>query len=121
MDHATYFARCWPESLLPGCAYKLYSFESYFLSRTYTVSFAIVPLHILVIIASFLCSNHVDHLFGTRARPPIPYLGKFSDWRDWEREQKRLKEDSVSSLEPVRTRARATGNDTMQKLTPRCS
>ncbi|KAI8148380.1 hypothetical protein BJV82DRAFT_506158 [Fennellomyces sp. T-0311] len=118
-DHAAYFARCWPESLLPGCDYKFYLFEHYFLLKTYTVTFSLIPVHILIIVVSLLCSNHVDHLFGSRPRPPIAYLGRFHDWRDWEREQNKLKEEKTSPPEPTVTRARTTGTD--HSITPRHS
>ncbi|KAI8089110.1 Tetraspanin family-domain-containing protein [Halteromyces radiatus] len=83
-DHAAYFLRCWAQSLLPGCQHKFYLFENAFLLNTYTIAFAILPIHVAVILASILCSNHVDVVFGTRSRPPIPYLGEFKDWREWE-------------------------------------
>ncbi|KAI9254004.1 hypothetical protein BDA99DRAFT_443099 [Phascolomyces articulosus] len=132
-DHATYFARCWPESLLPGCDYKFYLFEHYFLTKTYIVTFCLVPVHIMIIIISLLCANHVDHLFGTRPRPLIAYLGRFHDWRDWE--QSRLKQVSLDDKknyplshpntppEPIVTRARTTCTDHDQSMviTPRHS
>lgn len=83
-DHAAYFSRCWAHSLLPGCQYKFYVFENTFLLYAYTAAFTVLPCHILVIIVSILCSNHVEHVFGNRKRPPIPYLGGFKNWREWE-------------------------------------
>lgn len=62
-------------------------FESDFLVKTYTVTFAMVPLHVVIVIVSLLCSNHIDPLFGTRPPPAIPYLGQFLDWREWEHNQ----------------------------------
>ncbi|KAG2226349.1 hypothetical protein INT45_000517 [Circinella minor] len=136
-DHATYYDRCWPESLLPGCDYKFYLFEHEFLTKTYTVTFCLVPVHILIIIISLLCSNHVDHLFGSRSRPYIAYLGRFNDWRDWEQyqlKQKQLKENKISGSsssssstlppsqpEPILTRARSTCTNHDQYITPRHS
>jgi hypothetical protein len=87
-DHAAYFSRCWAESLLPGCQHKFFLFENAFLLTTYTMAFSILPLHVVVMVISILCSNHVDIVFGTRKRPPIAYLGKFTDWREWELAQK---------------------------------
>ncbi|KAI8071583.1 hypothetical protein BC940DRAFT_234150, partial [Gongronella butleri] len=87
-DHAAYFARCWSESLLPGCHHKYYVFEESFLRSTFTIAFAILGVHIVVIILSLLCANHVDQRFGARERPPIAYLGTFTDWRQWEMAQK---------------------------------
>ncbi|ORZ00739.1 hypothetical protein BCR43DRAFT_511706 [Syncephalastrum racemosum] len=114
-DHATYGERCWPESLLPGCQYKFFMFESDFLVKTYTITFAMVPLHVVIIIVSLLCSNHIDPLFGTRPPPPIPYLGQFLDWREWEQNQTGTAQHDdkptsasakVEAPESLRTRAR---------------
>ncbi|KAI8332347.1 hypothetical protein BC941DRAFT_402433 [Chlamydoabsidia padenii] len=87
-DHAAYFSRCWAESLLPGCQHKFHLFENAFLLNAYTMAFSILPLHIIIMVVSILCSNHVDIVFGTRKRPPIAYLGRFTDWREWEQAQK---------------------------------
>ncbi|ORZ20620.1 hypothetical protein BCR42DRAFT_321759 [Absidia repens] len=87
-DHATYYSRCWAESLLPGCQHKFYLFENDFLLNTYTMAFSILPLHMVVMVVTLLCANHVDVVFGTRKRPPIAYLGKFKDWPEWEMAQK---------------------------------
>ncbi|CDS06306.1 hypothetical protein LRAMOSA08834 [Lichtheimia ramosa] len=101
-DHATYYDRCFTESLLPGCSYKFYLFEHDFLVKAWTTTFALVPLHVIVIIISLLCSNHVDHLFGSRSRPPIAYLGRFHDWRDWEKEQDKFKQEKIqASPKPI--------------------
>ncbi|KAI8583668.1 hypothetical protein K450DRAFT_222220 [Umbelopsis ramanniana AG] len=90
-DHATYFDRCFPKSLLPGCEYKLHQFESSFLKTTYIVAFSFVPVQLIVMIFAILCSNHVTLQFGRRARPNIAYLNGHSDWRTWEQEQKQKK------------------------------
>ncbi|GAB5590457.1 hypothetical protein Unana1_05357 [Umbelopsis nana] len=90
-DHATYFARCFPKSLLPGCQHKLYLFESSLLQIAYTVAFSLVPLQLIIMIVSMLCSNHVTLRFGRRARPHIAYLEGHSDWRSWEIAQKKEK------------------------------
>ncbi|ORX45118.1 hypothetical protein DM01DRAFT_1176243 [Hesseltinella vesiculosa] len=87
-DHASYFPRCWAESLLPGCQYKYTVFEEWFLRSTFTVAFAILGIHILVIITSLLCANHVDQRFGNRPQPHITFLGPFKDWREWENSRK---------------------------------
>ena len=39
------------------------------LTRWYTVAFAIVPAHILVIVIGLLCSNHVTYRFGKGMMP----------------------------------------------------
>ena len=82
----------------------------------------------------------MDHLFGSRPRPFIAYLGRFHDWRDWERYQLKQEEllekkntdsspsSSSSSTtlppsqpEPILTRGRTTCTDHDQSITPRHS
>lgn len=114
-DHAIYFERCYPQSLLPGCQYKFYLFESDFLVKTYTITFAILPLHILIIIASLLCANHVEHQFGKRTRPVIEYLGPFRDWQEWEQQQQQMRQ--ITQMTPVL--ARTTSRNDYDRLAPR--
>ncbi|KAI8371739.1 uncharacterized protein BYT42DRAFT_581329 [Radiomyces spectabilis] len=51
-DHATYSAHCWPESLLPGCQNRLYNFQYNFLVKTYTMCFALLPVHVLATLSA---------------------------------------------------------------------
>lgn len=64
MDYAAYKGICRPESLVPGCSYKLYLFQQAFLSTTRIGSLTIVPIHIFVIVVASLYSHHVEHLFS---------------------------------------------------------
>lgn len=64
MDYAAYKGLCRPESLVPGCSYKLYLFQQAFLSAIRIGSLTIVPIHIFVIVVASLYSHHVEHLFS---------------------------------------------------------
>jgi len=66
---ATVSQTCYARSLLPGCKHDYFNFEKLVLSRWYRVAFAIVPLHIAVIVAGLLCSNHVTYRFGKGMMP----------------------------------------------------
>jgi hypothetical protein len=39
------------------------------LTRWFTIAFAIVPAHLLVMLAALLCSNHVTYRFGKGMMP----------------------------------------------------
>ncbi|CAO0802377.1 unnamed protein product [Mucor circinelloides] len=66
-DHARYKSGCSQESLLQGCHEKLYTFESYFLVKVYSICFGLIPVHMLVIVMALIY-----------ARPSMPgrYYGK---------------------------------------------
>ncbi|KAJ6627329.1 hypothetical protein B0H10DRAFT_2210281 [Mycena sp. CBHHK59/15] len=66
---ATVSATCYARSILPGCKKSYLDFERVVLTRWYTVAFGIVPIHIAVIIAGLLCSNHVTYRFGKGMTP----------------------------------------------------
>jgi len=66
---ATVSQTCYARSILPGCKKHYLQFEQLVLTRWYTVSFAIVPLHIAIIVAGLLCSNHVTYRFGKGMMP----------------------------------------------------
>ena len=55
--------------MLPGCKGPYLAFERMVLQRWYIVAFAIVPLHIAVMLAGILCSNHVTYRFGKGMMP----------------------------------------------------
>ena len=44
-------------------------FERAVLKKWYTVVFALVPVHIMVMVAGLLCSNHVTYRFGKGMMP----------------------------------------------------
>lgn len=66
---ATVTQTCYSRSLLPGCKLSFMEFEAKVLQRWYTVAFAMVPAHIVVILAGVLCSNHVTYRFGKGMMP----------------------------------------------------
>ena len=61
--------RCFPRTTLPGCKAKLYLFEKQNLRMIWFTTFSLVPLHVLVICLSLLCSNHVTETFGKNIMP----------------------------------------------------
>ncbi|KAJ7122929.1 hypothetical protein C8R44DRAFT_621324 [Mycena epipterygia] len=66
---ATVSATCYARSILPGCKKDYLDFERVTLERWYIVAFGLVPVHIGVIVAGLLCSNHVTYRFGKGMMP----------------------------------------------------
>ncbi|KAG6826563.1 hypothetical protein H0H92_015296 [Tricholoma furcatifolium] len=66
---ATVTATCYARSVLPGCKGPFLEFEQMVLQRWYMVDFLLVPVHIFVIVAGLLCSNHVTYRFGKGMMP----------------------------------------------------
>lgn len=66
---ATVSQTCYARSILPGCKKHYFDFEKLVLSRWYIVAFALVPLHIAIIVVGLLCSNHVTYRFGKGMMP----------------------------------------------------
>ena len=66
---ATVSQTCYARSLLPGCKLKYIVFERRVLKKWYTVAFALVPVHVTVMVAGLLCSNHVTYRFGKGMMP----------------------------------------------------
>ncbi|KAF8575686.1 hypothetical protein K439DRAFT_1664947 [Ramaria rubella] len=69
LHEATFSKNCYPRTPLPGCKGKLFQFEQDNLRMCWRLAFSLVPLHVLNIIASLLCSNHVDRRFGKGLTP----------------------------------------------------
>lgn len=67
--------KCFPRTSLPGCKGKLYEFEKENLRKIWSATFSLVPLHILVICISLLCSNQVTEMFGKGMVPKQYRLG----------------------------------------------
>jgi hypothetical protein len=67
--------RCFPRTTLPGCKAKLYLFEKQHLRMIWSTAFSLVPLHVLVICVSLVCSNHVTATFGKGITPKKYRLG----------------------------------------------
>lgn len=66
---ATVSQTCYARSILPGCKLPYIRYERMVLQRWYMVSFALVPLHLMIIVAGLLCSNHVTYRFGKGMMP----------------------------------------------------
>jgi len=66
---ATISTTCYARSMLPGCKKAFLEFEEMILERWYTIAFALVPLHIGIMVAALLCSNHVTYRFGKGMMP----------------------------------------------------
>ncbi|TEB28017.1 hypothetical protein FA13DRAFT_1633628 [Coprinellus micaceus] len=66
---ATVSQTCFARSTLPGCKKHYMEFEDDILKKWYTAVFSIVPLHIIIMTAGLLCSNHVTYRFGKGMMP----------------------------------------------------
>jgi hypothetical protein len=66
---ATISQTCYARSILPGCKKRYLEFERVVLKRWYIAAFALVPVHIFVILSGLLCSNHVTYRFGKGMMP----------------------------------------------------
>jgi hypothetical protein len=66
---ATISQTCYARSVLPGCKSGYLVFERVVLKRWYTISFGLVPFHLLITTAGLLCSNHVTYRFGKGMMP----------------------------------------------------
>ncbi|EAU85773.1 tetraspanin Tsp2 [Coprinopsis cinerea okayama7 len=66
---ATVSQTCYSRSVLPGCKKAYIDFERDVLQKWYTVVFAIVPVHLVIMTAALLCSNHVTYRFGKGMMP----------------------------------------------------
>jgi len=73
---ATVSTTCYARSTLPGCKTAYLAFESKALERWYAVSFGLVPVHIAIIVAGLLCSNHVTYRFGKGMMPKAYRLSR---------------------------------------------
>ncbi|WVQ83238.1 hypothetical protein IAT38_005377 [Cryptococcus sp. DSM 104549] len=66
---ATVSPLCYSRSNFPGCKSRYLHLERHILGIWYAVSFALVPAHVLIIVAALLCSNHVTYRFGKGLTP----------------------------------------------------
>jgi hypothetical protein len=66
---ATVSQSCYSRSILPGCKSPYLQFERSILKTWYKVVFILVPLHISVMVAGLLCSNHITYRFGKGMMP----------------------------------------------------
>ncbi|RXK36507.1 hypothetical protein M231_06228 [Tremella mesenterica] len=71
LHDATYSLKCYPRSPLPGCKSKWTLYERTSLSLFSHWAFSVIPLHLVNIVISILCSNHVDRRFGTGLTPVV--------------------------------------------------
>ncbi|KAF9810315.1 hypothetical protein IEO21_07003 [Rhodonia placenta] len=74
LHEATASKQCYPRTPLPGCKGKLYRFEHENLATIWSTAFALVPVHIINIIVSLLCVNHVTRTFGKGIMPKRYWL-----------------------------------------------
>ena len=66
---ATISQTCYARSILPGCKLPYMQFERFVLKRWYAAVFILVPVHIAVMVAALLCSNHITYRFGKGMMP----------------------------------------------------
>lgn len=66
---ATVSQTCYARSILPGCKKPFWEFQDRILRKWWTVAFALVPGHILVMISALMCGNHVTYRFGKGMMP----------------------------------------------------
>ncbi|PFH46240.1 hypothetical protein AMATHDRAFT_155837 [Amanita thiersii Skay4041] len=60
---------CYSRSVLPGCKLPYMEFQRVILQRWFTCVFSVVPAHVLIMVATLLCSNHVTYRFGKGMMP----------------------------------------------------
>lgn len=60
---------CYPRSNEDGCKNRYIKLERIVLRTWYTVSFSLVPAHMLIILCGLLCANHVTYRFGKGLTP----------------------------------------------------
>ncbi|ORY30403.1 hypothetical protein BCR39DRAFT_529758 [Naematelia encephala] len=66
---ATQSPLCYARSNFPGCKARYLRVERRVLEIWYICAFALVPVHIFIIVASLLCSNHITYRFGKGLTP----------------------------------------------------
>ncbi|KIP02713.1 hypothetical protein PHLGIDRAFT_41453, partial [Phlebiopsis gigantea 11061_1 CR5-6] len=69
LHEATASARCYARAPLPGCKGRLLRVERGALRTVWTAAFALVPLHLVNVVAALLCANHVNRTFGKGIMP----------------------------------------------------
>lgn len=74
LHEATASTLCYPRTPLPGCKGKLYRFEHENLATIWSAAFALVPVHVINIVISLLCANHVTRTFGKGIMPKRYWL-----------------------------------------------
>ncbi|KAI0930990.1 hypothetical protein AcV7_005022 [Taiwanofungus camphoratus] len=96
LHEATPSARCYPRTPLPGCKGKLYRFEHENLATVWSAAFALVPVHLVNILVSLLCANHVTCTFGKGITPRKYWLSGADVKADAQRIM-----DTFSAVRPV--------------------
>ncbi|KAG2008012.1 tetraspanin Tsp2 [Coprinopsis cinerea AmutBmut pab1-1] len=66
---ATVTQTCYSRSVLPGCKLPYLSYQRRILQVFWKTAFAVVPAHLVVMVAALLCSNHVTYRFGKGMMP----------------------------------------------------
>ncbi|KAH9831335.1 uncharacterized protein C8Q71DRAFT_781965 [Rhodofomes roseus] len=85
LHEATASSQCYPRTPLPGCKAKLYRYERENLATIWSAAFALVPVHIINIFVSLLCSNHITRTFGKGIMPKRYWLSNADLCADAER------------------------------------
>ncbi|KIY68206.1 hypothetical protein CYLTODRAFT_351740 [Cylindrobasidium torrendii FP15055 ss-10] len=88
--------RCFPRTGLPGCKSKLWRFERTQLATVWQTTFALVAVHLMNIVVSLLCANHVTETFGKGVMPRQYRLTK-ADVRQLEMQMRRPEYSRASS------------------------
>lgn len=105
LHEAAFSSRCYPRSPLPGCKGVFYRFEKENLGAIWAATFSTVPLHLINIMVSLLCSNHVTKTFGKGITPKQYRLSGADVKADAEKIAKRMK----LPVQPEISRASSTG------------
>lgn len=108
LHEATPSKRCFPRTTLPGCKGKLYRFERRNLETIWSTVFSLVPLYLIIIFVSLLCSNHVTRTFGKGITPRGYRLGNEDVKADEELVFKKFKDAGVISR-PAMSKTSASG------------
>ncbi|KAK7024865.1 hypothetical protein R3P38DRAFT_2778862 [Favolaschia claudopus] len=66
---ASISSTCYARSVLPGCKGPYLKYQRALLKKWYIIIFSLVAVHLVVIVASLLCSNHVTYRFGKGMMP----------------------------------------------------
>ncbi|KAF8167113.1 tetraspanin Tsp2 family [Crassisporium funariophilum] len=66
---ATISQTCYARSILPGCKRDYLQFERKILGIWFKAVFGLVPVHLAVMIAGLLCSDHITYRFGKGMMP----------------------------------------------------
>ncbi|KAJ7706580.1 hypothetical protein B0H16DRAFT_1901600 [Mycena metata] len=120
---ATVSPTCYSRSILPGCKQQFLEFQEKVLTRWYIVSFGLVPVHIAIMAAGLLSSNHVTYRFGKGMMPKAyrlsreamavimeQYASQLADQYGADAAAHMIANNSRNTSARVQTHTRATGS-----------